>query len=68
MAVRVDIVWRILEKISKKVKIEVKGPKDAHIFEHFQIHIQKITFFGPVTTFFNILQFSQKCAFRSFSL
>ena len=61
------------EKIEKKVKIEVTGPKKEQILEHFQINLPKTTFFGHVTSLITILQFSQKCArvnwpFRSFSL
>ena len=68
-----DLVWRILRKLKKKVKIEVTGPKKEQILEHFQINLPKTTFFGHVTSLITILQFSQKCArvnwpFRSFRL
>ena len=41
----VDIVWRIFEKISKKLKLKSHDPKKKKIFENVQINLPKTTFF-----------------------
>ena len=69
---RVDIVWRIFEKISKKLKLKSKDPK-KHSFWKFQLNLPKTTFSGPVTSFWTFFHYFQICArvyrpFRSFCL
>ena len=61
MTGRVDILWRIFEKIAKKLKMKSQEQKKVH----------NSTFFSPVTSVFTFLEVSQKCArlygpFRSF--
>ena len=61
MTARVDIIWRIFQKIYKKDIIEVTGLKIAQLFNVFRVIYQKLCFSGPVTSFL-IFNFALKDA------
>ena len=51
---RVNILWRIFEKIAKKVKIEVTGTKKSSFWLICLKTFHKSTFLGPVTSFLTL--------------
>ena len=56
MTGRVDIAVHIIEKIEKKVKLEVTKPK-KHNFEHFSDNFTKKTFCRSCDFFYNFFAF-----------
>jgi hypothetical protein len=58
---RVDILWRIYEKIAKKLKMKSQEQKKRRFWLIYLKNVHKSTFLGPVTSILTFLQFSQKC-------
>ena len=59
----VNLLWCIFEKVAKKNKIEVTGPKKAKFWHFFRVIFQKTMFFHSCDLSFNFfLHFSKKCA------
>ena len=57
MTGRVDLVWRIFEKIAKNVKVEITVPKKANSLNIFGKVNKKRRFSGHVTSFSTVLHF-----------
>ena len=56
MTGRVNILWRIFEKIAKKVKNEVTGTEKRRIWLIYLKTFYTFTFLGPVTSILIFLQ------------
>ena len=55
MTGRIDVLWRIFEKIkTKMVKIEATRPQKSKILERFQSKLPKTTFFRSCDLILNI--------------
>ena len=58
---RVNILLRIFEKIAKKLKMKLLNGKTSFLLNYSKT-FKNCAFLDPVTSIWNFLQFSQKCA------